>query len=700
MLSRFGIGPKILTGFMTIVALAAVVGAVGFLGIRTLSHSLYVVGEEEAPLVEVANEMKINMMGAVTAMDEFQIATSVISTEDQGALDGIQQEFEAKVAEFDMLVEAALQGSTLPGGLQVIGTDNPQLAKLVEDADALHNSTFQPAAGKLMETGRSIVSLAMERDQAMVQLEEVFTEVSTDASSVEEMVSIELDMRSQEAGLSEDALAILREEVPLVDMAMALKLAMSDTRIPLEEFLQVNDPEELAGLRQEYRTKVAEFDMCVRAILEGGFVDGRQVFATDNPRIKSAVKELDEDHTEFQTLARTMMDRHEALVTASQELALVMEELEVAGEGTRDLLTRVEEAASGEMRKAREEGSRAATMSRTSILITVAVALFAGIAIGVAVTRLVTKPLGRAISELRIGADQITSASGQVATASQDMAQGASTQASNLEEASAALEEMSSMTRQNAADSQQANELARRVTTLTRQGNQAMERMTGTIGQIKDSSDDTARIVQSIDAIAFQTNLLALNAAVEAARAGDAGKGFAVVAEEVRNLAGRSAEAAKETAALIEGSQKHVSDGVQECAGVSQTLEEIVGQVGELEGLMGRLATASEQQSQGVAEVSTSITNMDSITQSSAASSEETASASEELSAQANDFRNLVQGLVHVIDGAKEDGSPPAQGPAAAAAPAPPGPRPGGKFQPVAQLEDADFQTDDDLIEI
>jgi methyl-accepting chemotaxis protein len=200
---------------------------------------------------------------------------------------------------------------------------------------------------------------------------------------------------------------------------------------------------------------------------------------------------------------------------------------------------------------------------------------------------------------------------------------------------------MSSMTKQNAANANEANTLAAAARSGADKGMQAMERMAGAIDDIKKSSDETAKIVKTIDDIAFQTNLLALNAAVEAARAGDAGKGFAVVAEEVRNLAQRSAEAAKNTANLIEGSVKNADGGVLISNEVAQALGEIADGARKVNDLVAEIAAASNEQNQGIAQISTGIAQMDSVTQQNAANAEESASAAEELSAQAQELQAM-----------------------------------------------------------
>jgi methyl-accepting chemotaxis protein len=258
---------------------------------------------------------------------------------------------------------------------------------------------------------------------------------------------------------------------------------------------------------------------------------------------------------------------------------------------------------------------------------------------------LAAETLDQSLQQVAVGAGQIASASGQIGTGAQSLAQGTSEQASSLEKVASSLQEMTAMTRQNSANAKEARGIAEATKTSAENGVGSMQRLSAAMDLIKKSSDDTAKIIKTIDEIAFQTNLLALNAAVEAARAGEAGKGFAVVAEEVRNLAMRSAEAAKNTANMIEGSVKNSENGVAINHEVMKNLEEINGHAKRVSEVMAEIAAASDQQSQGVGQVNTAMEQMNQLTQQNAANSEESASASEELSAQAQEMRAMVAGF-------------------------------------------------------
>jgi len=253
--------------------------------------------------------------------------------------------------------------------------------------------------------------------------------------------------------------------------------------------------------------------------------------------------------------------------------------------------------------------------------------------------------LDKALHQVLIAADQVAAASVQVSSGGQSLSQGASEQASSLEEVSSSLQEMLSMTRQNVINAKAAKEVSDEAWNSADSGVECMARMSMAIDKIKTSSDATSRIVKTIDEIAFQTNLLALNAAVEAARAGDAGKGFAVVAEEVRNLAMRSAEAAKNTASLIEEAVQNSENGVLINNEVLTNFQDITEKVNKVSQVVAEIAEASEQQDMGISQVNKAVEQLNQLTQQNAANAEESASAAEEMSSQSEEMRSMVAGF-------------------------------------------------------
>jgi methyl-accepting chemotaxis protein len=290
---------------------------------------------------------------------------------------------------------------------------------------------------------------------------------------------------------------------------------------------------------------------------------------------------------------------------------------------------------------------------RTIILIGIAslISLLLAGAVWFVVSGRIARQVGGVADALNAASAQVSHSSTEVASSSQSLAEGANQQAASLQEVSAAMEQILTTTRRNAENADRTDGLAGEASGAAGRGLAAMDNLGRVMGEIKASSDETARILKTIDEIAFQTNLLALNAAVEAARAGDAGRGFAVVAEEVRNLAHRSAEAARSTGGLIEQARRSSDQGVTAAGQVGRILGEIAEGVASVRELVGQVATASREQAQGVGNVTSAVNRLDHVTQGTAASAEQSAAAGQDLQAQAQAVAVAVDELRRLTDG-------------------------------------------------
>jgi methyl-accepting chemotaxis protein len=366
-----------------------------------------------------------------------------------------------------------------------------------------------------------------------------------------------------------------------------------------------------------------------------------------------------------------------ALVETEQELLALREKLIKDGDVIEDEITAIAKACTQEIEATQADTLAALASGRRSTLnlglasglIGIVMAVWIGLSL-----RKLNSGIRRTAESIDTGTDEILGAATQLTHSSQTLASGSSEQAASLEETSASLEELASMTKRNADNATRAKDLAAQTRAAADTGAAKMDQMKQAMDNIKESSDDIAKIIKTIDEIAFQTNLLALNAAVEAARAGEAGLGFAVVADEVRSLAHRAAASAKETASKIEGAVSKTEHGVQISSDVAASLAEIVHKVREVDSLVAEIAVASNEQSQGISQANTAVSQMDKVTQTNAAGAEASASAAEELNAQASVLKVAVGDLLALVGNTNKTTSsiqhPPTEGPSDFASPA------------------------------
>ncbi|MDR1921205.1 MAG: methyl-accepting chemotaxis protein [Candidatus Adiutrix sp.] len=325
-----------------------------------------------------------------------------------------------------------------------------------------------------------------------------------------------------------------------------------------------------------------------------------------------------------------------------------------------------------------------------TLVVGLALAITLSMVMAVVITRSITGPVSHILNSLSEGAGEVDGASGQLSAASNTLAEGATENAASLEETSAALEELSSMTNRNADNSVEANALMAQANEAVKKADLSMESVIKAMDEISVSGNEIGKIIKTIDEIAFQTNLLALNAAVEAARAGEAGAGFAVVADEVRNLAIRSAEAAKNTADLIAATINNINSGSEMVNVSAENFKTVANHSAKVAELLAEVAEASKEQSQGISQITTAMSQMDKVTQSNAASAEESASAAGQLSLQAGNLLNAVEAITALVHGGKGDG----RRPGAAASPKTPAPV-GGYRSPPAESRSLPMNGDD-----
>ncbi|MGE4294630.1 MAG: methyl-accepting chemotaxis protein [Campylobacterales bacterium] len=283
------------------------------------------------------------------------------------------------------------------------------------------------------------------------------------------------------------------------------------------------------------------------------------------------------------------------------------------------------------------------------IIVTLLAVVTIGVLLSVLIIRSVTRSITQGVEAISEANAQVLTASDQIASSATSLAEGASTQASGVEQVSATIEESTAVNTQNSENAREASVLAQGANDAATKGDEKIKRLMGSMTEITEASEQIAKIIKTIDEIAFQTNLLALNAAVEAARAGEHGLGFAVVADEVKNLAGRSANAAKETAGIIEKAITKIKEGNQIARETNEAFAEILDKAKKTSDLIGEIAASVREQAEGMNQIATAMGQIDQITQQNAATSEEAAAASEEMNAQANAMMSSVAELAKVV---------------------------------------------------
>jgi methyl-accepting chemotaxis protein len=598
MFSKLKLGQKMALGFATLIAIMCVVGGIASWTMKYCSTTARTLVEQDVNVMQITNDAGDATSGLKLNARSYGLSGDVSYID--------------KVAAYEGRLNAALKRGAdlvaLHPGLENLKESIVQTNKAIEDFDQAFKETHQAqdiisesASAKFASAAdltASLISIAADQKKAGSAHNTSIEDVQQSAARLEAVTEIGMIIGEIRAATLKGQLD--HNPKPLADADAGI--ATAEKR--LEELRPLMTDPTLAGKLQAAQLQCQAFRKATVRVLAG---------------------------------MTAMQDAYAHRAKAYAELDAAIDGI---SQNSRDHL-----AASA------TSVSQSLAFGMTVTVAGVLVALLVGAAVAYGVTRSITRPLSHIIGSLASGADQTLSAAEQVSSASQGLAQGASEQAASLEETSSSLEEMSTMTRKTADMARDASLLSAQTKTSADQGNRAMARMADAIDGIQKASSETAKIVKTIDEIAFQTNLLALNAAVEAARAGEAGKGFAVVAEEVRNLAMRSAEAARTTSSLIEGSVGSSKNGVTIAQEVGKTLVEIQQSVEKVNAFIAEIATASEKQSQGIGQVNQAMQQLDKVTQSNAAGAEESAAASEELSSQAEQVKAVVAEMQALVGG-------------------------------------------------
>jgi methyl-accepting chemotaxis protein len=520
-----------------------------------------------------------------------------------------------------------------------------QVSGAKEDATAFADQA------KLMRTHFGSLderSIDAEAKASLTESEQLFSKFDL---QFKEMVALRAERDQFEAATRPSAETIQKSlQLVLVkardsgDMSASFK-ASSSLQNFFEGLMRVNQ-----FLLTSDATQAASATESLNKLVEGAKAIDKEIAEMEqfdatfkDPERRNALKAaLDESTSLLQGLAKV------SEVVARSRLLYEKEMKSVAADFSSRIL-KLNQVFASRRQAIQQTSSEAQLRNETLVLGLSLIGIVFGIGAGYFIVRSVTRPIAHVAAVLKEGSDRTAAASRQVSSASQAMAEGSCQQAASLEETSSSLVEMGSMIKRTAEHTENARQMAGETRKAADHGSDDMKAMKEAMDSIKSAGGEITKIIKTIDEIAFQTNILALNAAVEAARAGEAGAGFAVVAEEVRNLAHRSADAARETAAKIENSNQRSEHGIRLSERVGNNFNEITQRARKLDTMIQEIADASKQQSQGIETINAEIARIDSITQANSASAEETASSSAELQSQADRLGEAVGELNRMV---------------------------------------------------
>ena len=595
------IGKKIALGFASLILISTLLGGLAVYNMRAVQSQSQKLATEYIPEARIAGDLGNALSGVQLGVRSYGL------TADPVHLDATRK----NLAEMHKQQQAA----------QKLADEHPDLVKLRQ-----HLTDLDPA---LKSYEALIDQTETKNKEVLADREKLNSSAVNFVTNIDKLIASQVGKMEKEIKDSLEA-GKLQQRLHKVVLLNEIRGEGNGVRVIVFKSLTSRDPKMIEEGLANFEVMDKKFTELKGMLASAEDIAELELIKTAANSYRDTMKELMND-------SNNMLELGKKRVETATQVENIANETVLAG------MTRTVEAANSSNQKL-------VTSSWTMIAGLIG-ALVLGMFMAVVIIRGITSVLNRISEGLSAGAEQTAGAASQVSSASQSLAEGASQQAASLEETSSSLEEMSSMTQRNAETAAKVKELGGEARRAGDIGVQDMSALVNAMDAIKTSSADIAKIIKTIDEIAFQTNILALNAAVEAARAGEAGAGFAVVADEVRNLAQRCAQAAKETAGKIEDAVQKSSRGAEISAKVASSLEEIVGKARQVDEMATQMAAASQEQSQGISQVNTAVTEMDKVTQSNAANAEESAAAAEELTAQAESLRESVFELKRLVEG-------------------------------------------------
>ena len=600
------IGKKIALGFGAVILIAGLLGGIAVLNMNLVQTHARTLATEYVPESQIASDLASAFANAFLNMRTYSL------TADTACLDATRKDLQAVHQQ-----QAAAQK---------LADAHPELVKLRANL-----REFEPA---LQHYEELIDQTAAKHQDILLGRDKLNQAAGDFTTHIDNLIASQNVKQASEIKTNAEA-ATLQQRADKLALANAIREAGNAARIAAYQSQALRDPQLIDEGMKRFATMDRDFEALQPMFTQPEDVAELNLIKNAAHAYRDAMKATLENDIALVELGKLRAEAYD-------RAALLVADTQATG------MNRTVEAANASIQKL------------TQASWTMIVGLIGALALSLTVAFLIitssTRVLTQVAGALNDGSNQVVSAAGQVATASQTLAEGASEQASSLEETGSSLEEMAAMIKRNSENARQANDLGKEAREAADKGVGDMQTMAAAMAAIQGSSDDIAKIIKTIDEIAFQTNILALNADVEAARAGEAGMGFAVVADEVRNLAQRCAQAAKETAGKIDGAIAKTGQGVDISNKVAAALNEIATKVRRVDELVTEVASASREQTQGISQINSAMGQMDKVTQGNAANAEESAAAAEELNAQAETMKQSVAELLQLVRGNHQAG--------------------------------------------